>query len=110
MPDESDFKNYKTLEDYLKTLEGSKYYHDLYLKAINHPIRREILKIITKEKKISNKELFNKLKSKRVIEELNVFNYNLDYLIKALCIKVSKGENDLLYYEITQSGQVIDWL
>ena len=46
MPDEFDFKNYKSMKDYGKSLEGSKYLHDLYLKAVNHPVRREILEML----------------------------------------------------------------
>jgi hypothetical protein len=38
MPDESDFKDFKSIEEFEKTVEGSKYFHDLYLKAVNHPI------------------------------------------------------------------------
>jgi len=50
MPNEFDFKNYKSIEEYGKTMEGTKYLHSLYLKAVNHPIRREILSIVSKAK------------------------------------------------------------
>lgn len=111
MPDESDFKNYKSLEEYMETPEGSKYYHDLLMRAVNHPIRREILNIVNASKRISNQELLLKLKSDDILDNENVFNYNLDYLIKALCINVIKDETSgQIFYEITQSGQVVDWL
>ena len=111
MPDESDFKDYKSLEEYMETLEGSKYYHGLFMRAVNNPIRREILKIVNESKRISKSELFSKLKSENILDDENVFNYNLDYLIKALCINVINNEtNGQLSYEITQSGQVVDWL
>ena len=61
MPDEFEFKNYKSMKDYSKSLEGTKYLHDLYLKAVNHPVRREILEIVNKAKKISKKELLKVL-------------------------------------------------
>ena len=111
MPDESDFRNYKSLEEYMETLEGSKYYHDLLMRAVTHPIRREILNIVNESKRISNPELFLKLKSENILDDKNVFNYNLDYLIKALCINVVKDEvSGQIFYEITQRGQVVDWI
>jgi len=108
-PDESDFKDYSTVEEYGKTLEGNKYYHYLYLKAVNNPIRREILKIINQEKKISRDDLLTRLKQKDILQDEGIFIYNLDYLIKALCIKQEQlGEKT--FYEITLSGQVVDYL
>lgn len=111
MPDESDFRKYNSIEEYMETAEGSKYYHDLFMRAVNNPIRREILNIVNQSKKISNQELFFKLKSENILDDENIFNYNIDYLIKALCIKVIKDDiNGQIFYEITQSGQVVDWL
>ena len=111
MPDEFEFREYKSLEDYMKTLEGSTYYHGLLLRAVNHPIRKEILKIVNKLKKISHDELFVELKRRNLLDDENILNYNVDYLIKALCINMIKNEaNGQLIYEITQSGQVVDWL
>ena len=108
MPDEFDFKNYDSMEDYGKTVEGSKYLHSLYLKAVNHPIRREILEIVNKAKKISKEKLLAVLIDKNVISDESLLNYNMDYLIKAFCVKVIE-ENDKFYYAITQSGQVVDY-
>ncbi|MFX1288886.1 MAG: hypothetical protein ACFFFY_10070 [Promethearchaeota archaeon] len=111
MPDEFDFKNYKSMEEYSQTLEGTKYLHDLYLKAVNHPIRREILEIINKAKKISKKELLNLLVEKKVIKEENQLIYNIDYLLKAFCINSTvDDESNEIFYEITQSGKVIEYL
>ena len=111
MPDNSDFRFYKTIDEYGKTLEGNKYYHDVYLKAVNHPIRREILNIVNKKNKISRSELVSILLEKKVIDNESSFNYNMDYLTKALCVNITKDEkNGEVYYEITQSGKVIDYL
>ena len=111
MPDEKDFRLYKTIDEYGKTLEGNKYYHDVYLKAVNHPIRREILNIVNKKNKIFRSELISILFEKRIIDSEFTFNYNMDYLAKALCVNVIKDEkNGEIYYEITQSGKVIDYL
>ena len=111
MPDEFDFKNYKTMEEFGKSVEGTRYLHDLYLKAVNNPIRREILKIVNDLKRISKKHLVNKLISDKVIEDESMFNYNMDFLIKAFCIDSIKDEKtNEIFYEITQSGRVIEYL
>lgn len=109
MPDEFDFRNYKTIEEFGKTIEGTNYIHDLYLKAVNHPIRKEILIIINNKNKISEHSLKKCLLKKQVLNEESMFKYNIEYLIKALCIKRIE-ENNEVYYCITQSGKVVDYL
>jgi hypothetical protein len=109
MPDEFDYKNYKTMEDYSQTLEGTNYLHGLYLKAVNHPVRRQILEIVNKTNKISKKALLKELIEKNLIQDENQLSYNIDYLIKAFCIN-SIEENNEIFYEITQSGKVIEYL
>ena len=109
MPDEFDFRNYKTIEEFSKTLEGVKYLHDLYLKAVNHPIRREILNIVNETKIIAKKKLFDELVSKEINNDDSMFNYHIDFLIKAFCINQIEKDDDI-YYEITQSGKVVDYL
>ena len=81
MPDEFDFKNYKTIEEFSKTVEGTRYLHDLYLKAVNHPVRREILEIINKTIKISKNDLLVKLIEKGIIESMAILEYNVDFLL-----------------------------
>jgi len=108
MSDEFDFKNFKTMEEFSKTLEGTKYLHDLYLKAVNHPIRREILNIVN-EGKISKENLFNRLKEGNILDDEGVLKYNIDYLLKAFCVKEIE-DDDKTFYEITQSGEVVDYL
>ncbi len=109
MPDEFDFKNYESMEEYGKTVEGTKYLHSLYLKAVNHPTRREILNIVNKAKKISKKELLKALLDKNLINDESSLNYNMDYLVKAFCVKEIEEDN-IIYFEITQSGQVVEYL
>ncbi len=111
MPDEFDFKNFKTMEEFSKSVEGTRYLHDLYLKAVNHPIRREILEIVNKSKKILKKDLYNMLLENKTIVDENMFNYNMDFLIKAFCVKSGKDEvSGEIIYEITQSGKVVEYL
>ena len=111
MPDEHDFKDYKSIEEYNKTLEGSKYYHSLYMKAVSHPIRKRILKIIYAQKAIKYHTLLDILTKEGTISGEDVLKYNLDYLIKALCIKeMIDNESGEKYLTITQSGEVVDYL
>ena len=111
MPDEFDFKNYKTMEEFSKTVEGTRYLHELYLKAINNNIRRKILEILNESKQISKKNLIIKLIEDKTIQDDSMFNYHIDFLIKAFCIKsIFDEDSDEIYYEITQSGKVIDYL
>lgn len=111
MPDEFDFKNYTTMEEFSKTVEGTRYLHELYLKAINNNIRREILEILNEVNQISKKNLLKKLIEDKTIEDESMFNYHIDFLIKAFCIKSMLDEDsNEIYYEITQSGKVIDYL
>ena len=109
MPNEFDFKNYKTIEEFGRSIEGTKYLHDLYLKAVNHPIRKEMLKVINSEMKIAENELVKILLEKEIIKDEATFNYNIDYLIKAFCVNKVKEGNEI-YYKITQSGQIVDYL
>jgi len=104
-----DFKNSETVEEICKTLDGNRYYHDLYLKAVNHPIRREILEIINKSNNISRSKLFEILSENQVINDLSVLDYNMDFLIKALCIE-KEVINEEIIYSITQSGKIIEIL
>jgi hypothetical protein len=82
--------------------------HGLYLKAVNHPVRRVILEIVNEAKKISHKDLLSTLLEKETIREEFALNYNLDYLIKAFCIKKVE-ENAEIFYEITQLGNVVEY-
>ena len=111
MPDEFDFKNFKSMEEFSQSLEGTKYLHDLYLKAVNHPVRRQILEIVNKNTKIARKELLKILIDKKTIKEENQLIYNIDYLIKAFCINsIEDDTSGEIFYEITQSGKVIEYL
>ncbi|TXT61066.1 MAG: hypothetical protein BAJALOKI2v1_50034 [Promethearchaeota archaeon] len=109
MPDEHDFKKYKSIEEYSQTLEGNKYFHGLYLKAVNHPVRREMLKIINKHGKISREKLLKGLLEREIVSKESAFNYNLNYLLKALCVK-SEEEQGKIFYQITQEGKVVEYL
>jgi len=97
MPDELEKDEDKTVD------------HGQYLKAVNHPVRRVILEIVNEVKKISRVNLLNALLEREAIKDEFAFNYNIDYLLKAFCIKKIE-ENTEIFYEITQSGKVVDYL
>lgn len=108
--DESDFKNYKSIEDYGKTVEGNTYYHALYLRAVNHPIRREILKAIHRLKTITKEKLLEILINQDLLHDEKTLDYNLDYLIKALCVEVKQNADGKSELALTLSGKVVEYL
>jgi hypothetical protein len=65
--------------------------------------------VVNNTKRISKEALIESLKSKDVIKDQGTFDYNMDYLIKAFCVKKVE-ENGKIYFEITQSGQVVEYL
>jgi hypothetical protein len=83
--------------------------HGVYLKAVNHPVRRVILEIVNEAKKISHVNLLNALIEKGTIKDEFALNYNIDYLTKAYCLKKVE-DNDEIFYEITQMGNVVEYL
>jgi hypothetical protein len=99
------------MEEFSKTVEGTRYLHDLYLRAVNSPIRREILNIINSIKQISKSKLLNMLINKGILDDEHMFNYHMDFLIKAFCIdSVNDSDTEEVFYEITQSGKIIEYL
>ena len=82
--------------------------HGAYLKAVNHPVRKAMLQIINDSNKISKTELLNKLKENNVVVKEDMFDFNMNYLIQAECVKKLDLENDNIEYEILQAGKVIE--
>jgi DNA-binding transcriptional ArsR family regulator len=110
MPDDYEFRKHKKFEDYEESLEANRYIHDAYLKAINHPVRRKILKLILQaEDPLSEDEIFRELKEQDLITERENLTYNLDYLLKAFCIEKIEQEEQITY-TLTQSGKIIEYL
>ena len=93
-----------------KTDDQTRDFHALYLKAVNHPIRRAILEIIN-QKPLTEEELFVILKERDILNELTMLKYHLDFLEKGYCLKkmVDQQTNKTLY-KITQEGTVVDYL
>jgi DNA-binding transcriptional ArsR family regulator len=87
--------------------EQRKVSHLQTLKAVNHPIRREMLRFVNEVNKISKEDLLSKLKLEKILEKEDTFNYNMDFLIQALCIK-KVAEQGKIFFEILPGGKVIE--
>ena len=81
--------------------------HATHLKAVNHPIRREMLRYVNEVEIISKEELVKKLKENSILDKEDVFNYNMDFLIQALCVEKFK-ESEKIFYKILPGGKVIE--
>ncbi|MFW9950300.1 MAG: hypothetical protein ACFFKA_09290 [Candidatus Thorarchaeota archaeon] len=81
--------------------------HATHLKAVNHPIRREILRFVNESNKLSKKILIEKLKKDGIINDDSVFQYYMDFLLKAECVKKLEDNGEIIY-EILPAGKVIE--
>ncbi|MFX1375650.1 MAG: hypothetical protein ACFFA0_07545 [Promethearchaeota archaeon] len=81
--------------------------HAQHLKAVNHPIRREMLRIVYVEQSIQEKQLINKLIKEKIIEDTAIFNYHMDFLLQALCVEKIEQE-EIVHYNILPGGKVIE--
>ena len=78
--------------------------HGTLLKAVNHPIRKAMLKIVNDASKISRADLISKLMEDEVLDKEELFDYNMNYLLQVECIKKLDTEE----YEILPPGKVIE--
>jgi hypothetical protein len=81
--------------------------HAQHLKAVNHPIRREILRLVNEKEEILEPDLINKLRESNTIESEEVFKYHMDFLLQTFCVEKNEGEDNILY-KILPSGKVIE--
>ena len=87
--------------------EPKKVGHAQHLKAVNHPIRREILKRVYDATLISKANLLKELINNKIITQEEVFDYNMEFLIQAQCVKELINDNQTSY-EILPGGKVIE--
>lgn len=81
--------------------------HGQHLKAVNHPIRREILKFVNEKEEILELNLINKLKENGTIDSEDVFKYHMTFLLQTFCVEKLEKEDKVLY-KILPSGKVIE--
>ena len=82
--------------------------HALYLKAVNNPIRKKLLRILNEVEKTSQEDLFEKLKANNILDKEDDFIYHIDYLIQADCVKKIEEDGNKINFEILQAGKVIE--
>jgi DNA-binding transcriptional ArsR family regulator len=90
-----------------KMPEQKKVGHAQHLKAVNHPIRREILKFVNENEEILEHHLINKLKENYTIDSEDVFKYHMTFLLQTLCVE-KREEEDKILYKILPGGKVIE--
>ncbi len=77
--------------------------HELYLRAVNNPLRRAILAALNK-----GHATLDNLKIKTNIDETTL-KWHLDVLTNGLCVE-KRDENGEMVYKLTKYGKVIDYL
>ena len=87
--------------------EQRKVGHAQHLKAVNHPIRREMLKLVNEKEEILENTLINRLKEKKTIDSEDIFKYHMDFLLQTFCVEKIENEKETSY-KILTSGKVIE--
>ena len=87
--------------------EQKKVGHAQHLKAVNHPIRREMLKFVNEYEEILEDDLINKLKENNTVDSEDVFKYHMDFLLQTFCVEKIEKE-DTVWYKILPGGKVIE--
>ena len=82
--------------------------HAYYLRAVNNPIRREMLRILNEVEKTSKEDFFEKLKAENILDREEVFKFNIDYLIQADCVEKIVKVGNKINFKILQAGKVIE--
>jgi predicted transcriptional regulator len=93
-------KRSKTLTD---SIEETRLFHTRYLRAINSPLRRKILRILN-EKQSTIEEIQH-----RTSLDKATLKWNLDILEHGFCVE-KQVEQGKLVYKLTQEGRVVDFL
>lgn len=86
-----------------RSIEKTKRYHTRYLRAINSPVRREILRAL-KEGCETVEDLHS-----RVGLDAETLKWHLSVLEHGSCVEgtINKGK---MIYKLTREGQVVDYL
>ena len=93
-------KRSKTVTD---SIEETKLFHTRYLRAINSPLRRKILRILNEEQ--SSVET---LQIKMSLDKANL-KWHLDILEHGFCVEKQINQGSIVY-KLTQEGKVVDFL
>jgi len=93
-------KDSKTIGD---SMEETKEYHVRYLRAINSPVRREILRAL-KEGEAS----IEILRERTEMEEQSL-TWHLSILEHGFCVEKREKDGGIVY-DLTQEGRVVDYV
>jgi DNA-binding transcriptional ArsR family regulator len=85
------------------SIESTRLYHELYLRAVSNPLRRKILRAL-KEGSATIEEL-----SYKTGIESEALKWHLDTLEHGFCVEKENVDGRWLY-KITQEGRVVDYL
>ncbi len=86
-------------EKFSGSIESSRVYHERYHKAVNHPLRRKILKLIA-DGVSTEDEILRKLRISR-----SELDYHLRVLEWGFCVRRKDGR-----LELTKEGEVVEYL
>lgn len=86
-----------------KSIEETRKYHKRYLRAINSPIRRKILRAL-KESCATIEDL----EFRTGLDKVNL-EWHLSVLEQGFCVE-KDNEQGKLVYRLTQEGKVVDYL
>jgi DNA-binding transcriptional ArsR family regulator len=85
------------------SMEETKERHVRYLRAINNPIRRTILRELE-----SGRSTLGDLKNRTKLDE-KTLSWHLDILEWGYCVE-KQMKDDHTYYLLTKEGQVVDYV
>ena len=86
-----------------RSIEESRRYHTLYLRAINNPLRRKILKALK-----NGSVTIADLKSNTQLDT-NALNWHLSILEHGFCVEREEKDGNVVF-KLTQEGNLIDYL
>ena len=85
------------------SIEETRQYHTQYLRAVNNPLRRKILRALGDEW-----TSFEDLQSATELP-LDVLKWHLQMLEQGFCVE-QKAEKGITAYRVTQEGRIVDYL
>ena len=83
--------------------EETRVYHQRYLRAMNNPLRRRILRVLN-----DGKTSFEDLALKTGLDKF-VLEWHLSVLEKGFCIEKESHEGKLLF-KLTQEGKIVNFI
>ena len=83
--------------------EETRLYHQRYLRAMNNPLRRKILRVLT-----NGKTSFEELAIKTGLDKF-VLEWHLSILENGFCVEKENQEGKL-FFRLTQEGKVVNFM